>query len=137
MKILGRQAGLTLVEVLIAVAILVVGSAAIIQVYLSSAAFSEINHQDTTAMAYLTNMMEAVRSTPFSNLLDDFPDGVVDGPVGKEYSNIVGDYLLPNQSITVSYQDPDSDPLEIEVSVSWENERGRSFTRYLVTKRTR
>jgi hypothetical protein len=89
------------------------------------------------AMNDLINMMERIRCTPFSNIASSFPDGITDGPSGNTYSGIVGGYKLNNEHITVSYANPSSDPLEIIVTVSWQDLRGRQFTNSLTTKRTR
>ncbi len=130
------ETGLTLVEALVAIAILAFAVTGIIQFYLSSVAVSEINQEETMALSHLVNMAEAVKCTPFSNITSDFPDGVADG-TGNSYAGIVGGYGLTEECIVVSYDDPDSDPLEIIISASWQDKRGRSRIRHLVTKRTR
>jgi len=132
-----NRRGITLVEVLVAIIILVFASVAIIQTYLSSLNFSELNKDNSVAMAHLINMLEAIKCTPFSQLLVDFPDGVVDGPSNKNYTTIVGNYTLKNEHIIVSYVDTSSDPLEIMVNLSWQDKKGSLQARYLVTKRTR
>ncbi|MCM8773619.1 MAG: prepilin-type N-terminal cleavage/methylation domain-containing protein [Candidatus Omnitrophica bacterium] len=137
MKIKRKRSGITLVEILIAITIIIFAAVAIIQFYLVCLSLSEINKEETIAMADLTNMMEAIKCTPFSNIIVDFPNGVSDGPIGKEYSTIVGGYVLTDEHIVVTYVDQNSDPLEIMVSVSWNDRRGQTRTKYLVTKRTR
>ncbi|MCM8824038.1 MAG: hypothetical protein NC822_05120 [Candidatus Omnitrophica bacterium] len=137
MKIKIKRISITLVEILIAITIIVFATVAIIQFYLLCLSLSEINKEETIAMADLTNMMEAIKCTPFSNIIVDFPNGVPDGPIGKEYPTIVGGYFLTDEHIVVTYVDPNSDPLEIMVSISWKDRRGQTRTKYLVTKKTR
>lgn len=136
MRIRGVEKGITLVEILLAVTILVFVTVAIIQLYLSNLGLSEIAKDETIAMAHLTNMMEAIKCTPFSNIVVDFPNGVADGTAGNNYATVVGGYTLTNEHIIVSYVNPGSDPLEITASLSWQDRRGASRTGYLVTKRT-
>lgn len=137
MKIKNNKSGITLVEILIATTIIVFVTMAIIQFYLSGLSLSEINKEETIAMAHLINMMEAIKCTPFSNIVVDFPNGVSDGTASNDYATLVGGYVLTDEHIVVSYVNPSSDPLEIIVSVSWQDRRGANRTKYLVTKRTR
>ena len=137
MKKCQSNTGLTLVETLFAVAIIVTATVAILQFYLSSLNLSEINKEETIAMTHLINITEAIKCTPFSAITVNFPDGVPDGAVSNNYVTIVGGYVLTNEQIVVSYTDLNNDPLEINVTVSWQDKRGENRTKYLVTKRTR
>ncbi len=137
MKIGRRSAGLTLLETLFATMVMVIAVVAIIQFYLTSLNLSEINKDETLAMAHLVNMAEAIKCTPFNNLSVNFPDGVSDGPASNNYATIVGGYALKNEHISVSYVNTHSDPLEIKIGVNWQDKRGMNHTKYLVTKRTR
>ncbi len=137
MKIVKSNTGLTLVEILCATVIILIAVVAIIQFYLATLNLSEINKEETIAMTHLTNMMEAIKCTPFSNIIVDFPNGVSDGTAGNSYATIVGGYVLTNEHIVVSYVNPHSDPLEINVAVNWQDSKGVTRTKYLVTKRTR
>jgi Tfp pilus assembly protein PilV len=137
MRIRKNKSGITLVEILLAITIMVFATVAIMQFYLSSLALSETNKEATVAMAHLTNMMEAIKCTPFSNMLTDFPNGVADGTIHNNYATLVGGYILNNEHIVVSYVNPSSDPLEAMVSVSWQDRSKATRTKYLVTKRTR
>ena len=135
MKAEGR--GVMLIEVLIATVILVFASLAIIQFYFSSLRFSELNKEEVTAQMHLTNIAEAVKCAPFRELITNFPDGVSDGTPGNNYSSLVGGYTLRQEQIVVSYVNPTSDPLEVTLSLNWEDQRGANLARYLGTKRTR
>jgi type II secretory pathway pseudopilin PulG len=137
MKMRKNKGGITLVEVLAAITIMVFAAVAIMQFYLSSLALSEANKEGTIAMAHLTNMMETIECTPFSNILTDFPNGVPDGTINNNYATLVGGYILKDEHIIVSYVNPSSDPLEIIVSVNWQDRSKAARTKYLVTKSTR
>lgn len=137
MKTINSNRGMTLVEILFAAAIIVTTTVAILQFYLSTLNLSEINKEANIAAFHLTAMTEAIKCTPFSEITVDFPDGVTDGMPGNNYATIVGGYILKDEHIVVTYVDPDSDPLEVNVGVSWQDKRGVELTRYLVTKRTR
>jgi len=137
MKIGNSKNGITLVEILIATAIIVFAAIAVIQVYVSVIFLSDTNKEETIAMAHLTNMIEAIKCAPFSNIIVDFPNGVSGGTTSNDYAKLVGGYVLTGERIVVSYVNPNSDPLEITVSVNWRDRRGVNRTKYLVTKRTR
>lgn len=137
MRIRKNNSGATLAEILLATAIIVFVTVAIIQFYLLSLNLSEINKEETIAMYHLTNMMESIKCAPFSNITVNFPNGVPDGTAGNSYATIVGGYALTGEHIVVSYINPNGDPLEINVSVSWQDRRGVNRAKDLVTKRTR
>lgn len=137
MKIRKKSAGVTLVEVLIAIAIIVFAVAGIMDFYLAVLVLSGINNEEAVANTHSANIMEAIRCTPFNNITVNFPNGVNDGTGANNYSTIVGGYPLVNEHIVVSYVNPGSDPLEINVSVNWQDKRGTARTRNLVTKMTR
>ncbi|MBN1913243.1 MAG: hypothetical protein JW788_02465 [Candidatus Omnitrophica bacterium] len=137
MKAKGKGKGITLIEVLIATVILVFASLSIIQFYIYSLRLSQSNKEEVLASDQLANMMEAIKCTPFNNLLTDFPDGVVDGLPANDYSAILGGYALNNEEITVSYVNASSNPLEVTAALSWQDFRGAIRTKYLVTKRVR
>ena len=140
MGIAKRNGGFTFVEILCAIAVIATAAMAITYFYISSLNLSDANKEETIAMTHLANMVEAIKSTPvFSNIIVDFPNGdrVDVTVVGNKYGTIVGGDILKNEHITVYYVNPTSDPLEITVGVSWQDKRGVSRTRYLVTKMTR
>lgn len=132
-----KKNGITLVEILLAITILVFASVAILQTYLQNLNFSDLIKEHTVALHHAINIMEDIKCTPFSNLIIRYPNGVVDGPAGNNYATLAGGYTLINEHITVSYLNPNADPLEITVSLSWQDKRGVSRTTSLLTKKTR
>jgi type II secretory pathway pseudopilin PulG len=137
MGINNRNSGMTLVEILLTTLIMVFVCVAIFQFYISSFGVSEINKEETIAMKHLSNMAEAIKCTPASNITVRFPDGVQNGPVGNEYTVVVGGYVLANERIAVTYNNPASNPLEINIHLDWQDKRGINRSRGLVTKRAR
>ena len=128
---------MSLIETLIAIVMTVICIVPIIGSYLTVCSWSETNREETVAMMHLANIMETIKSTPFSDITADFPNGDEDGPTGNVYAVIAGGYTLKNEHITVSYVNPASDPLEINAVVRWKNAIGVDCARYLVTKRAK
>jgi len=129
--------GFTYVELMLATLILVIAGVAILQSFTVEAYFSLINRGRTVAMTDLSNIMEAIISTPFNSIPARFPNGTKDGSVGNPYPNIVGGYTIKNEEITVTYVNPASDPLEITVTLKWKDGKGKWQTTSLVTKKKR
>jgi len=132
--------GFTLAELLVGTFILVTAGVAILDSFIVNAYFSALNKGRTAAMTDLSNMMEAVISTPFNNITAKFPNGDQDGLnplVNPTYANIVGGYTLKNEHITVAYVNPNSDPKEITVTLNWTDGKGNVQTSALITKKTK
>jgi prepilin-type N-terminal cleavage/methylation domain-containing protein len=129
--------GFTLVEILVATLILVFVGVVILQTFMSYIYFSAVNKERAVAMTDLSNMMETIISTPFSNIPARFPNSTQDGIVSNLYTNIVGGYTLKNEHITVTYVNSASDPLEIIVTLRWQDAKGLTQINALVTKRTK
>lgn len=129
--------GMTLIEIMVAAAVFVIGLAALLSGLLSAVYFVDNSRDTTIAVSDLRTMMEHIRSTAFNDLTTDFPNTVQDGPGGNNYSAIVGGYALRNEHITVTYTNPAADPLEINVSLTWQDKRGRSYSSSMSTYMTR
>ncbi len=137
MKITNINSGMTLIEILLAIIIITVGAVGMLKFYIATIDLSEVNKEETIAVGHLSNMMEAIKCTPFSNITADFPNGVSGGTATNDYSKLTGSYVLTGEQITVSFVNPNSDPLEITASVTWRDIRGANHTKYLVTKKTK
>jgi Tfp pilus assembly protein PilV len=131
------SSGVSFIEILISTAIVVAVSLAIIETFLVNLNASEMNKGNTVALMHLSNMMERIKATPFSDMLTRFPSADVDGPVTNDYAAVVGGYTLDNEHITVTYVNPAADPLEMTVSLGWRYARTLDRANILVTKRTR
>lgn len=136
MKIINQKKGISLIEALLAIAIIVIASTGILQFYIANFSLYNTNKERGMSLAHLANIMEKIKCTPFNDLTVDFPNAVADGPQNS-YSAIVGGYTLNNEHITVSYIDPADDPLEINITLDWQDARGVNRTEGISTKRTR
>lgn len=136
MKIRGRK-GTTLVEILIATFVFTVALAALLSSISGTLYLLDLSKDTTIANSDLRNIMELIRTTSFANMIQLFPDGVVDGPVSNSYQLAIGGYRLGNEHITVTYANPNSEPLEIQVNLTWIDKRTRSHSIAAHTFKTR
>lgn len=128
------RAGMTLVELLIAIAVLVVAGVWLLSAYQSALHLTEVAQQTTVALNDLGDMMERIKATPFTQLAANFPNGVANGAAG--YAVAIGNYTLPNEQITVTHSPSTvADPRELIVQVTWTN-RGRVYQRRTSTVRS-
>ena len=118
------NAGMFLVELLVAIFVLVAAGSGILGCYLSTNYLSEEAAQTLKASEDLKDLMERIQATPFNTVLTLFPDGIADGGGVSNYQTIVGNYSLPSEQITVTYPTQEKDRLEVLVSVAW-TQRGR------------
>ncbi len=126
--------GMTLVELLIAIAVCVVAGVWLLAAYHSALHLTEVAQQATVALDDLRDMMERIKATPFNQLTAAFPNGVANGAAG--YAVAIGNYTLPNQQITVTHSPSvAADPRELIVQVTWTN-RGRVYQRSTSTVRS-
>jgi len=98
---------------------------------------SELTKERNIALAHMTNVAEAIKCTPFSNVLNNFPNATTDGPVGNSYAMLAGGYTLNGEHIVVTYSNTTSDPLEILVTLTWQDMTSRQHRQCLTTMRTR
>lgn len=129
--------GTTLIEILIATFVFTVAVGALLNSLTAVLYLIDLSKDQTIANSDLRNMMERIKVTSFADMLWFFPDSVVEGPAYNSYQSIVGGYILNNEHINVTYANPFSDPLEIEVSLNWQDKRGRSHNRSISTFKTR
>ncbi len=133
------RSGLTLVELLLAIVVMMVAGVWLLSAYHSSLHLNDVARQAAVALGDLNDILERVKTTPFTQLATDFPDGAANGVVGggpDRYGAIVGGYTLSNEQITVTHQpSPLADPRELIVQVTWTH-RDRTYQRRLSTIRT-
>ena len=136
---LSAKRGFTLVELLFTITVVILAGLGILGAYGSSLHLVEVAQQAMMANDDLKDMMEKLKSTAFTQLLTDFPDGAVNGIVGAgpdKYSAVVGGYRLAGEQITVTHRpNTSADPRELVVQLTWTN-RGRLYQRTLSTFRT-
>ena len=129
-----RNAGMSLVEVVITLAVFVVAGLGIVGAHFYSNQLSEYATSSMRAVNDLEDIMERIHATPFDNLQATFPAGVPNG-VGNAYAAIVGGYTLGSEQITVTYPSVTTGRLEMVVTVNW-TERLRQRSTSLSTVRT-
>jgi hypothetical protein len=107
--------------------------------YQSALHLTEVSQQTNLALSDLRDMMERIKTTPFTALAAGFPNGAVNGVVGGGpdlYTGVVGGYPLANEQITVTHSPTTAaDPRELIVQVQWTN-RGRTYQRRATTVRS-
>lgn len=126
--------GFTFVELLLVIFVLITAGAGIIGSYFSTHYLSHYAKEVLMATDDLRDMMERINAAPFNALAASFPAGVANG-TGNSYPAIVGGYLLPGESITVTYPSVTATKREIIVTVSWTS-RGAARTSSLTGLRT-
>ena len=131
-----RTRGVTLVELLFGIAALLIGAVWLMAAYQWSVHLAEVSQQANVALNDLRDMMERIKTTPFTQLTVNFPNGTLNGPGGAQaYTNVVGGYTLNTEGITVTHNpNTGADPRELVVTLTWVN-RGRTYQRMLSTMR--
>lgn len=132
-----KKRGMTLIEVLIAALIFSVALGVLLSGLGAIIDLLDIAQDSTQMTCDLKNMMERIRATPFDAITTKFTNGTTDGPVTNPYTAIVGGYNLRNEHLTVSYANPNTDPLEILIMATWQDKKGRAFNTTMSTFRTR
>lgn len=135
----GSGRGVTLVELLVAIMVLVVSAVGLLAAYQSAIHLTEVAQQANVAVNDLRDMMERIENTAFANLQNEFPNGAVNGVVGagtEKYGAVIGGYTLSNEQVTVTHlPNTGADPRELVVQITWTN-RGRTYQRSLSTIRS-
>jgi Tfp pilus assembly protein PilV len=138
MKIMRRKLkGLTLVEVLVATLVVTIGLASLLSSLTSMLYLIQDSKSQTIANADLRSIIEEMKSTPFDSMSNVFPNAVVDGPAIHRYNTITGSYTLSNEHIIVTYPNVSADPLEILVTLTWQDMMGRARNLTMSTFKTR
>lgn len=121
--------GFTLIELIISIALLAIGAMSIFHSCFSFGELGEMAHERNIAFFDLETALEDIRSTPFDQIVDRYPDG---SRIAKFDS-----LHLQRERITVTYRNPDRDPLLITATIEWLDPKGRPRTESMHTARTR
>ena len=127
-----KAAGISLVETIVAVAIIALGVTALMAQLEASYRITNVNRETNKAVAHLQAAMEKVIATPFGDIVGIHPNGS-----SVYLDSISAEDLMTGEYITVTYADENADPLEITVTVCWTSFDGRLRSRSLTTMRTR
>jgi Tfp pilus assembly protein PilV len=126
-----RRVGFTLMEVVIGTFLIAVGLVALMSAFLSGLLLVESGRNQTSANADARAIFEEMRRLSASGLAG------VTTRNWSTWSASAGLTTLPSETVSVSFRNPNADPLEATVTVNWtEKTRNRSarFTG-LVTRR--
>ena len=127
------ERGFSFIELMAASLVVLVAILAVMQVYISSIKLVMQAREMDIATDDLKDVLEAMKSASFANLLTDFPASPV-----TVNANVVGGFLLNNEVIRVTYPNGTAvDPLLIQVTVSWTGKDRRPYSQTFRTLRTR
>jgi len=123
-KTLGGRGGFSLVEVMVAAALLVVGFLGIFSTFHSCAALREAACETNRAMFELQAVVEYIFSRPFDEVTTILPDGAPAVVPGLTDGTPHGGMELADKEIIVTYEDPAADPLKFSVTIAWTSRLG-------------
>jgi len=120
--------GLTLVEVIVAVLLIATAALIAFPTLLSFFDLSQTARDQNIAHHDLQAAAEEILATPFSLVTKTYQDG----QAIPKYT----DRHLAAQRIVVNYPDPSRDPLEVQLTVAWNDAKGRAMQDSLRLLRT-
>jgi Tfp pilus assembly protein PilE len=126
-----KKDGFTLLELMISAAIMAGAILAILALFVNYLVLIETSKNTTVAINDAQAVLEAIRNTePFlvSNVTGNYPTGV-------DLAPNFGFNKLQNEAIYVSYGSLAADPLQITVTVNWQ-EKARNRSENLTTLMT-
>lgn len=118
-----EEGGMTLIEVLIATGVVSVALLSLYLTMLSCMKLSEVDGEIKSALMDLETVVEDISSTPYRDLKTRFPE---ETPL-TTYNN------LPEEELTVSYNDIEDGLTEITITVTWKSCLGRTLSKSVVT----
>jgi type II secretory pathway pseudopilin PulG len=124
--------GLTLVELMIVSLVLVVTIVTLLVVFINALNQIALAKEISIATEDLRDTLEKMKTTPFSAVTTQFPDGA------SVSESVVGGFNLRNENIIVRYPSGTGvDPLVIDTEISWLGKDGRTRSQTFRTIRTR
>jgi type II secretory pathway pseudopilin PulG len=141
-RLLDRDAGMTLLEVMFAAIILAVIVLGIFSAIFTSMETTEFAKESEVAQFDLERVMEDILSEAFDSTTVVYPQnkvlvkgGYVTRVNGQQRQ--YNDLILKGEQITITYPSTLADPLEIRLALAWTNRDGRSQTLQLASMKTR
>ncbi len=126
--LLGKKAGFTLAELMIALVILTVVILSYVGANIQAHKNTEEMNERTVAIQNANQVIEQMRT--ISNT-DPFPASVV--TAYPDNGPVAGFNSLTNEQVTVTYQNPAANPLVCTVTVTWSSYTGRQSTETVET----
>ena len=131
------RAGFTFIEVLVAVALLVIGFLGLYSSFHASALLRETANETNAAMFKLQTTVEYLFSLPFDDITTVLPQDAPIDITALMDSDTANDYWLNNESVTIFYEDPLADPLKFTVTVNWNSRTGSPRSKSVSSGRVR
>lgn len=131
----GARSGFSLIEVMIAVLFLAVGVLAAFHGQMTSLNLLRAARERNRAMSDLETCMETILAEPLSEIPTQFPGGT---PVAAfDELNLTAEQLVPTYPGFAGGGAPVPEPLEIVLTATWNDWRGRPQNVRLASMRTR
>ncbi|MHC4712539.1 MAG: type IV pilus modification PilV family protein [Planctomycetota bacterium] len=142
MSLLGRsrksgRRGFSFIEVLAAVALLVIGFMGMFASLHTSALLRETANETNVAMFKLQTTMEFLYGIPFDDVVTTLPEGTPIDLATLIDSEVNNDLTLNNEAITIAYEDPAADPLKFTISIAWTARAGNPRSANISSGRVR
>ena len=123
------KAGFTLAEIILATAILAFALASLLALFVSCMLLNDASRNLTQATGHAQFVMEEIRNTDFSNIASNIGNGDWDW----DNSTVTAQGLDALRSESIDTQVSGSDPLDVSVTVSWQDRSGRDRNMTLET----
>lgn len=117
--------GFSLLELVITIAILTTATLTAMLLLVPVARESRVRREVQIANLAAKRALERIQTTPFNDIVDDYPQGYAEPVTG-----------LPSGALTVQYVDPTADPLTVQVTMSWVSAEIGAMSRSFSTVRT-
>jgi len=120
MKRIRQRSGASMVEVMVAVGVMVIVFAGLLQVFLYSSVLGEMSGNITTAVSAAQSQLEEIRGHEFDDITTDYG---VSGTPGDTFS--VG---MNGGAGAITITSVETNLLQVQVTVSWTEKNGRAMS---------
>jgi prepilin-type N-terminal cleavage/methylation domain-containing protein len=124
------RGGFTLAELLLSVMILAVAMTQVMIIFMNCASSNENSRNLSVAMGHAEFVLEDIRSTPFSDIAINIANGQWTYASASAVT-AAGLSALKNETITTASSG--TNPLNVTVTVNWEDHGGRTRSKILQT----
>jgi len=131
------QRGWSLVEVMVAVAVLAIGLLALLGSMAYAVRLSRVTREINAANFTLVSVMEDIAGTPYDDIEEEFPNGQEVTEIGGIEITGSDYYKLQDQVVIVNHRQMEEGILEVRATITWRTGTGRDQSMSLTTVRTR